>query len=208
MTGLEIIGSPFSNYVRAVRMLCEEKGVAHTLTPVRPHSDVVRAIHPAGQVPCLRHGGLQLFESLAIAFYIDRAFPGPKFIPEDAVAGAQVLKWTSYANSKVDRCVMREFVVPTVFPDPATGPDKARIEAALPEIAKCLAVLEPAVAGTGFLAGDNLTYADMNLVPMLATFAMFPQGKEALGRHPELAAYTDKIAARPSFVSTTPPPRK
>jgi glutathione S-transferase len=208
MTGLEIIGAPYSNYVRSIRMLCEEKAVAYTLTPARPHSDEVRAIHPAGQVPCLRHDGFPLFESLAIAFYIDRTFPGPKFIPEDALAGAQVLQWTSYTNSKVDRWIMREFVVPTVFCDPATGPDKAKIEAALPEIAKCLAVLGPAVAGRDFLAGDSLTYADMNLLPMLDVFAMFPQGQEALGRHPELAAYKDKLARRPSFVNTAPPPRK
>ncbi len=32
MPDLEIIGVPFSNYVRAIRMLCEEKGITHTLT--------------------------------------------------------------------------------------------------------------------------------------------------------------------------------
>ena len=208
MTDLEIIGSLFSNYVRSIRMLCEEKGVAYKLTPSRPHSPEVCAIHPAGQVPCLRHGGLELFESLAIASYIDKMFPGPRFIPADVTAEARVLQWTSYSNAKVDRWIMREFIVPTVFFDKEKGPDQARIDASLPEIEKCLAVLERAVATTGFLAGDGLTYADMNVVPMLEVFGQFPQGRQALAGHPGLVAYTDRLTARPSFVNTAPPPRK
>lgn len=38
MTDLTIIGVPFSNYVRSVRMLCEEKGVPYALEPAAPHS--------------------------------------------------------------------------------------------------------------------------------------------------------------------------
>ena len=65
MADLEIIGIPLSNYVRSIRMLCEEKGVPYTLKPVPPHSPDVIAIHPAGQIPCLRHGDVALFESKA-----------------------------------------------------------------------------------------------------------------------------------------------
>jgi glutathione S-transferase len=207
MAELEIIGVPLSNYVRSVRMLCEEKGVAYKLNPVRPQTPEVAAIHPAGQVPCMRHGDLTLFESQAIATYIDKAFPGPQFIPQDAAGAARVVQWTSYGNVKVDRWVMREFVVPSVFFDKAKGPDMARINAALPEIEKCLAALEAGVAKTGYLAGDGLTFADMNVLPMLVTFAQFPQGKELLSKHPNLTGYIAKLAARPSFTNTAPPPR-
>ena len=51
MAELEIIGIPMSNYVRAIRMLCEEKGVPYKLTPARPHSAEVTAISPSGQIP-------------------------------------------------------------------------------------------------------------------------------------------------------------
>ena len=136
MAELEIIGVPFSNYVRSLRMLCEEKGVAYKLTPSRPHTPEVLAIHPAGQVPAMRHGDVVLFESKAIATYIDRAFPGPKFIPEDLVPLALVEQWVSYGNAKVDKWLMREMVVPSAFFDKAKGPDLARITAAVPEIAK------------------------------------------------------------------------
>ena len=44
MAELELIGIPLSNYVRSVRMLCEEKGVAYKLDPARPQTPEVTAI--------------------------------------------------------------------------------------------------------------------------------------------------------------------
>ena len=76
MPALEIIGVPQSNYVWAVRMVCEEKGVPYDYRPERPHSPAVDAIHPFGKVPVMRHGDVELCESKAIATYIDRALAG------------------------------------------------------------------------------------------------------------------------------------
>lgn len=208
MADLEIIGVPFSNYVRSVRMLCEEKGVAYTLNPAMPHSPEVKAIHPAGQVPCMRHGDVTIFESKAIATYIDTVFPGPKLIPTDPVGQAQCEQWVSYGNVKVDHWIMRQFVVPQVFFDKAKGPDTAKIAAAVPEMEKCLAALDQALARTGHLVGDALTYADLNVLPMLATGAMFPRGKPLVEQHPNVAAFVARLTARPSYTNTAPPPRK
>lgn len=207
MPELEIVGVAFSNYVRSVRMLCEEKGVAYKLNAARPHSPDVTAIHPAGQIPCLRHGDVAFFESKAIATYIDKAFPGAKFIPDDAVGAATVEQWVSFGNAKVDKWIMREFVVPSVFFDKAKGPDTAKINAALPEIEKVAKVLDTAVAKTGYLAGNGLTYADMNVLPMLTTAMGFPATKAILEKHTNLAAYIAKLSERPSFKNTAPPPR-
>lgn len=207
MAELEIMGVPFSNYVRSIRMLCEEKGVAYKLTPSMPHSPEIKAIHPAGQIPAMRHGDVALFESKAIATYIDRVFPGPKFIPEDAVGQAEVEQWVSYGNVKVDRWIMREFVVPSVFFDKAKGPDTAKINAALPEIDKCAKVLDEALAKSAYLAGDSLTYADMNVIPMLATALLYPAGKEVLGKYKNLMAYVERATDRASYKNTAPPPR-
>ena len=207
MAELEIMGVPLSNYVRSIRMLCEEKGVAYTLAPSLPHSPEVKAIHPAGQIPVMRHGDVALFESKAIATYIDRSFPGPRFIPEDVLGLSQVEQWVSYGNVKVDRWIMREFVVPSVFFDKAKGPDTARIAAAMPEIEKCCKALDEAVAKTGYLVGSAPPYADMNVIPMLATLQNFPAGKEIVARYGALAAYVARFVERPSFRNTAPPPR-
>jgi len=208
MPELEIIGVPFSNYVRSVRMLCEEKGVAYTLTPSRPHAPEVTCIHPAGQVPCMRHGDVELFESKAIATYIDKAFPGPKFIPDDALGAAIVEQWVSYGNAKVDRWIMREFVVPSVFFDKSKGPDTAKIESAVPEIDKCAKALDEALSKSPYLAGSRLSYADMHVLPMLVAARGFPVTESVLSKYKYLSAYIDKLVELPSYKNTAPPPRK
>src|SRR6202011_6090435 len=81
MTQPEIIGSKRSTYTRAVCMVCEEKGIDYTLTDVMLGAPELRAIHPFGKMPVLRHGDLALFESAAIAAYLDRSFGGPKLFP-------------------------------------------------------------------------------------------------------------------------------
>jgi len=71
---VDILGVPQSIYVRTVRMACAEKGVAARLIPVAPHSPEVLAINPFGTIPALRHGAVALFESKAIASYLDAVF--------------------------------------------------------------------------------------------------------------------------------------
>src|SRR5260370_38891794 len=77
----EIIGSVRSTYTRIVRMVCEEKGIEHTLTERPLGAPEILAIHPFGKMPGLRHGDIALCESKAIAAYLDRRFPGPPYIP-------------------------------------------------------------------------------------------------------------------------------
>jgi glutathione S-transferase len=55
-----------------------------------PHSPEVNAIHPLGKIPVMRHGDFRLCESKAIVTYIDRVFPGPKLLPDDAMACAKI----------------------------------------------------------------------------------------------------------------------
>jgi len=208
MAELEIMGVPFSTYVRSIRMLCEEKGVIYRLTPSRPQSPEVKAIHPAGQIPVMRHGNVTLFESKAIATYIDRIFPGARFIPDDTLELAQVEQWVSYGNVKVDRWIMREYVVPSVFFEKTKGPDTARIAAALPEIDACCKALDAAVAQTGHLVGSRLTYADMNVIPMLSTLFNFPATNDILTKYSSLSTYIAGLADLPSFKNTAARPHR
>jgi len=57
-------------------MVCEEKAIEYVLTE-RPRTREILAIHPFGKMPVLRHGDVELFESKAIATYLDRSFPAP-----------------------------------------------------------------------------------------------------------------------------------
>jgi glutathione S-transferase len=206
MPTLEIIGIPQSNYVWAVRMVCEEKGVPYEHKPERPHSPAIDAIHPFGKVPVMRHGDVELCESKAIATYIDRVFDGPKVIPDDPARAAMVEQWVSLGNVEFDKLIIRQYVVPYVFPKEAGKPDMTAIKAAAEKMKGQVDVLDKAVAKTGYLAGDSFTLADINILPMLFYANRFEEGKAMFGAAKNLSAYMERHFARPSFQASKPPP--
>jgi glutathione S-transferase len=207
MSNIEIIGLPQSNFVWVVRMVCEEKGVPYDLTPARPHSPEVDAIHPFGKIPVMRHGDVTLCESKAIATYIDRAFDGPKVIPEDARGAAETEKWVSLINTQIDPIMVRKYLVNHFFPKTADGkPDRAAIEAALPEMRTQINILDCAVSASGHLAGNGFTFADIDLLPILYYIQKFPEGEAMVKEARSLAAYFAKHSERPCYKATIPPP--
>jgi glutathione S-transferase len=202
----EVIGGARSTYTRVVRMVCEEKGIDYVLTEVLLGGPEVFAIHPFGKMPVLRHGDVELFESKAIATYLDRRFAGPSLFPSEPLPAALVEQWVSLVNTLVDRTLIRTYLLAYAAPKTADGkPDRQAIEAVIPALHDQIAVLDRAVARTGYLVDDQYTFADINLMPILYYMRLVPEGAEALGRATNLAAYYDRHAERPSFKSTIPP---
>jgi glutathione S-transferase len=207
MAKVEIIGVAPSTYTRAARMACVEKGVDYELRLAAPHSPEVRAIHPFGRIPVMRHGDVELCESKAIATYLDRVFPGPALIPADPLEAALAEQWISLVNTVIDQILVRQYVFSYIFPKTADGkPDRAAIAAMAPKVTEQVALLDKGVAKTGYLAGKSYSFADINLMPILAYVGQFPEGKAAMAEARQLAAYFDRNASRRSFIETIPPP--
>ena len=64
MSTLEIIGAPWGNFVRTVRMVCHEKGVPYTLTVVRPDSSWFAATSTPRSIPFGSGAGLPVASTL------------------------------------------------------------------------------------------------------------------------------------------------
>ena len=206
MNPVEIRGLPQSNYVWATRIALTEKGVPYELVTAAPHSAELNAIHPLGKMPVMRHGDVTLFESNAILTYIDKAFPGPALAPTDALGAAQVQQWISLVNTAVDPAIVRAYILAYIFPSgPDKKPDRARIDAALPNIEKMLDILDKAVAKTGYLVGNSFTLADINLIPIVAGASRFPESSAALAKRGHLMKYLQTQMARSSVQATIPP---
>jgi glutathione S-transferase len=202
----EIIGGARSTYTRVVRMVCEEKGIDYVLTEALLGAPEIFAIHPFGKMPVLRHGDVELFESKAIATYLDRRFAGPSLFPSEPLPAARVEQWVSLVNTLVDRTLIRTYLLAYAAPKTADGkPDREAIEAVTPALRQQIGVLDKAVARTGYLVDDQYTFADINLMPILYYMRLVPEGAEALSGTTHLAAYYDRHAERPSFKSTIPP---
>ena len=207
MERIQIIGPAFSSYVWVVRMACEEKGVAYDLVPAALQSPEVLAIHPFGKAPVMRHGDFTLCESKAITTYVDKAFPGPRLIPEDARGAAEVEQWVSLVNTAIDPCLIRTYVVAYLRARLTGGePDRTAIDAVLPAVQTHIDVLDKAVAATGHLAGDRFTLADITLLPVLHYVQLCPEGANMVPSARNLAAYIARHAQRPSYKASFPPP--
>ncbi|MDP6343914.1 MAG: glutathione S-transferase family protein [Alphaproteobacteria bacterium] len=199
---LEIIGFPRSNFVRTVRMVAHEKGVDYEHNKAMPHSDEVKAIHPLGLIPVMRHDGLELAESQAIARYIDEAFEGPALIPAEPRAAAVVNRWIATTATSVDQLLMRQYVVEYAFhKDDDGNVVRTVIDRAIKRFPKMFGLLEAAVA-PGYLGGEAFSMADCFLMPILAATRNFPEGQESFDGCANLKAYFDRVAERPSFVET------
>jgi len=207
MANVEIIGFAPSTYVRVVRMVCEEKGIAYDLKPEPPHSPEVAAVHPFGKIPVMRHGDFCLCESKAIATYLDRTFPGPSLMPADPRMAALAEQWISLVNTAMDTTLIRTYLFHYIFPKTADRkPDRVGIAAVAPAVRDQIGILDKAVEKTGHLAGDQFTLADINLMPILFYVRQFPEAGEAIAATRGLAAYYDRHSARASFKNTIPPP--
>jgi glutathione S-transferase len=206
MTKPEIIGSLRSTYTRVVCMVCEEKGIDYVLTDALLNAPEIFEIHPLGKMPVLRHGDFVLFESKAIATYLDRSFAGPQLIPSEPRLAGLTEQWISFVNTIVDPTLIRTYLF-AYIKAMMTGepPDRLVIDSVLPDLRKEIGILNNAVAKSGYLVDDQLTLADLNLLPILDRVILAPEGAEALAAAAHLSRYFEKHAARPSFQRTSPP---
>lgn len=206
-----VYGAAYSVYVRAVRLALHEKAVPYDLVevdvfaPGGPPADHL-ARHPFGRIPALEHAGFRLYEAGAIERYVDEAFPGPALQPATPHARARMNQAISVLDSYAYRTLVWGIFVERVrAPARGQAPDEARIAAELPRAATCLRALAE-IGGNGpWIAGDMLTLADLHAAPMFAYFRMTQEGATMMAQCAPIAAWWERIAARPSMAATRSP---
>ena len=205
MAEVTIYGSQLSTYTRTARMACVEKDVSYDLVEVRPGSPEALAVQPFGKVPALKHGDFVLYETAAIARYIDTAFPGGRLTPREPKAAARMIQWTSAACDYGYQVMIRELVVQRIVKPMMGGEaDEAMIAAAVPKLERQLAIYDQALGENAWLAGDALTIADLipGADPVLCRrHARGPGGAQGPGA---INRWFGAISERPSFKSTMP----
>lgn len=213
MAKLEIIGFDVSNWVRAARIACEEKGVAYELTTNGMtalgdlKSDKHAKLHPFGRIPAMRHGDVVLFETAAIARYLDGMFDGPALVPDDALEAARMEQWVCALMDYATRSVMGRCVNQYVIPQ-LTGSgkvDRATIDASIPDIRAHLAILNKALSEGPFLHGKVPYIDDFILMPMIdGLVVVAPEGPGLLDGAPNVARHRAAFQERPSYAATIP----
>lgn len=205
MTDVTIYGPAMSTFVRTARLACVEKGVTHAIEEVDFASESYRRLHPFNKVPAMRHGDFVLYETEAIARYVDRAFAGPPLQPADVRALARMDQWLSAIRDYVYPAMIEEFVWERlVVPMEGGQPDEEKIKAALPKVAEHLAIFDAALKASPYLTGAEVSLADFLLFPIIVYVRVTPEGEAALQKTAALLAWFRRMAARPSAAATDP----
>jgi glutathione S-transferase len=193
---------PESAYLWTAMHVADEKGVSYELAPFERGSPEHLALHPFGKMPAMRHGDLVLYETLAIAHYIDRAFEGPALQPPDPAGQAQVLRWVSIVNAYVFPLMNRFMKERLVRPAYGFEPDRAFVAEAREPLKLQVRLIDEAVRGAGFLAGERLTIADSFLLPHLLFFARTSEGAALLAVAPAAAGWLARLQGRESYAKS------
>ncbi len=185
-----IHGHLISTWTRTVAMTCVEKGIDYEIRTVRYGGADHHAMQPFGRIPILETGGRRIYEALAICGHLDESFPGPTLQPDDPDARTRMRMWMSICADYLFRGVVR-----TIPRDrPATAEERSSARSLL-ERADALIGKDP------YLAGGQITLADLYLAPQLANCCeKAPQLLDGLNA---INTWSQRIEARESFARTT-----
>ena len=196
-----IHGVNASPFVRKVRVALAEKGIAYDLIPVMPMGQTQEflAISPMGKIPVYQDGDFTLPDSSCIIAYLEKTSPEPPLYPGDAHAFGKALFYEEYADTRLAEVLGPPFTQRVVTVKIMKGePDQAVIDEALANTPPVLDYLESAIGDEEFLAGGRLSVADIAVATMFVNWGHAGETVDAR-RWPKLAAYIDRIHARPSF---------
>jgi glutathione S-transferase len=209
MNDIVVYGVPGSPFVRAVQMGLEEKGVTYRVEVVGPHEikgDAHLARHPFGRVPAFAHGDFRLYETQAILRYLDEVFPEPALVPSDPRAAARMNQiigindWYFFPQAAAP-IVFQRVVGPALL---GVVTDETVVAAAVPMARTCLVELDRLLGERRYLAGDQLSIADIMLAPQIDFLAATPEGQRLL-EGTRLKAWLARMNARASMVATARP---
>jgi glutathione S-transferase len=199
---MRLIGSKTSPYVRKVRVILAERGIAHEFAPDNPWAagTAVARVNPLVKVPVLElEGGECLYDSAVIAEYLD-ATSGGALVPRDARARARVKCLETLGDGIADAGILARLERQR----DAARQDAAWIERQLAKVDAGIDALAHALGSRAHLGGERMDLADIACACALlwAEFRMPEIGWRA--RHANLARWAGALESRPSFASTRP----
>ena len=208
-----VFGFPRSTYVKVVRLILTEKGVDYHFHDTEPemYLPVHLERHPFGRVPVLQHDDFVLYETSAIAAYVDEVFDGPTLTPEEPRRRARMNQWIGNLNAYFyPEMIFHVAHERLVYPELGIPGNDRIVERAMPHVTRALAVMERELAdGRRFIVDDGVTLADFFLLPTLFAFGLTPEGKKLLPQFPAVEQWGARMDVLPSVVrlNASLPPR-
>lgn len=196
---MELFYNPISTYSQKVIMALEEKGLSYSKNLVElsdPQSrKTYRSIYPLGKVPVLQVGELVLGESTTIVEWLEHEYPQVSLIPNEH----------AWDIRRLDRLIDHYLIanISLLFFQslkPQAQQVAERMHTAQRQIGVVMKQLEFELSkreGAQFIVGDNISLADLGLIPALASIGKLIN----LNEFPILQGYSQQQQSRPSFIT-------
>ncbi len=205
MSKPQLFGAEYSVYVRISRLSLHEKRVDYDLIPVDifASGDVNVSYlerHPFGKIPSFEHDGFRLYETGAITRYVDEAFQGTALQPSEPRKRARMNQIISIADGYLYPQFVWGMYVELVSKAGMGEPaDESRASIARAKAPLCLNVLSQFLDDGSWIAGEQLTLADLYVAPMLEYFLAVPEGREIFAHYPNLIDWWRRLGDRESI---------
>jgi glutathione S-transferase len=197
-----LYGVGLSPFVRKVRVVLAEKGLAYDHDPVIPFNagPEFKQISPLGKIPAWRDDKVTLADSSVICNYLERTNPKPALYPTEPLEQARALWFEEFADGGLvpivgPKIFLQRIVNPRFFNQPT---DESVVEKAVKEeLPPLFDYLESQLSGD-WLVGSQFSIADIGVGTVLVNLRHAGVSIDA-ARWPKLARHTARVHERPSF---------
>lgn len=187
-------------FAHRVRISLEEKklkyDVAYFASGLRPSE--LEALGPDAHSPTLFDGdGTAVWDSIVVCEYLEDRYPETPLLPRDPAARARARLLVKEVETKVaplDSPLEKE-----LSRMDGRAPDEQKLAEMLARVRSALAPFEVRLREQPFLLGDVFSLPDVALFTLVVSMSR-ALGERAgvLDDRPALAAFRDRVAARPS----------
>ncbi|MEC3947967.1 glutathione S-transferase family protein [Sphingobium sp. HWE2-09] len=210
-----ISGSP---YAWRVLLALEYRGVPYVSRRLdsgrqENRSPEFLALNPRGKVPVLKTGDIVICESVAILAFLDTAHPAIPLFGQTADAHGRIWhriwEFENYARDLIET----EIVRPLLRGNGGDNPEGVRASAV--RVVDTLGWMDLALSCAPYLAGDDITAADIVALPNIQLLRRVAARPDAIGlgigldaldaQLPALRAWVARMEAMPGYDEAYPP---
>jgi glutathione S-transferase len=196
---LKIWGRPTSSNVQKVLWCCGELGIEYERVdlggPFGGSQDPeYLALNPNGLVPTVKDGNLVMWESNTICRYLCTTHDGARLYPTDPAARTHVERWMDWQLSSVG-APMGALLFGLIRTAPEQR-DQGAIEAARRKALAAWSIVEDALQDRPYLAGRDLSLAEITLGTLVYRWHAFPIERPRLKN---LSSWFARLRERPAF---------
>ncbi|KAJ2985249.1 hypothetical protein NUW58_g5636 [Xylaria curta] len=180
--------------------LCEELGIDYELKVYKRSPYLappeLKALHPLGSAPVIEDGSMRMAESGACVEYIAQTYGKGQFIIAPGHKDyADYLYWFHFANASFQTALISNLVLTSAGDaSNGTGKGNATLKRFEERFSAMLDLLDNRLASVPWLAGDQLSAADIVLVCCLTTMrCLIPYD---LSGYENILAYLSRVSAR------------